>query len=371
MRADTVPARLSLIFTTALLVQVACTDPGPSSTTQDGSPTTQASSGGGQIDLSTLLGRIVFSAGHPFEEDIYVINADGTGEMRVTTDPSADFDPTWSPDGERIAYRHQTGPGDERTPDIYVIGVDGAGKTNLTRSDGVLDWGPAWSPDGSRIAWNSDRNDPGIGDLDGFVMRPNGSRVEEITDEPFFEYPSWSPDGERIAFMSPVGADYEIFVIDTDGSDAHQLTDSPGDDGWPSWSPDGSTILFASQRDDCSYSDAPDCMTTGDIGPYQTLYVMNADGSNVTRVSDAFGQIADWSPDGRFIVFEDFEVGPERDPGRRVGAHDDPDLGPERRFPRLDLVRFDLGGRSGPDRLELEPELLGRNLHARPVHPLG
>jgi len=95
-------------------------------------------------------------------------------------------------------------------------------------------------------------------------------------------------------------------VIDADGSDVQQLTDSPGDDGWPSWSSDGTKILFSSIRDDCAYSDAPDCKTRGDIGPYHTLYVMNADGSNVTRVSDAFGQIADWSPDGRFIVFEDF-----------------------------------------------------------------
>jgi len=311
MRADSNPSRRSMLFTVTLVVQFACTNDGATSTTaQDGPPTTQAASSGsgvGPIDLSTLPGRIVFSAGHPYEEDIYVINADGTGEMRVTTDPAADFDPTWSPNGERIAYRHQTGPGDERTTDIYVISVDGSGETNLTRTDGVLDWGPAWSPDGSLIAWNSDRNDPGIGDLDGFVMRPNGSRVEEITDELFFEYPSWSPDGEQIAFMSQVGADYEIFVIDVDGSDAQQLTDSPGDDGWPSWSPNGSRILFSSIRDDCAYSDAPDCKTTGDIGPYHTLYVMNANGSNVTRVSDVFGQIADWSPDGRFIVFEDFE----------------------------------------------------------------
>jgi Tol biopolymer transport system component len=54
-------------------------------------------------------------------------------------------------------------------------------------------------------------------------------------------------------------------------------------------------------------SDAPDCKTTGDIGPYHTLYVMNADGSARVRLTDAFGQIADWSPDGQYVVFEDFE----------------------------------------------------------------
>jgi len=125
MRADTVPSRLSILLTTALVVQVACTDGGPSTTTDEELSPTEAASVGGRIDLSILPGRIVFSAGHPYEEDIYVINADGTGEMRVTTNPAADFDPTWSPDGEQIPCRHQTGPGDERTPDIYVISVAG------------------------------------------------------------------------------------------------------------------------------------------------------------------------------------------------------------------------------------------------------
>ncbi len=65
----------------------------------------------------------------------------------------------------------------------------------------------------------------------------------------------------------------------------------------------GRRILFASVRDDCAYSDEADCKTTGDIGPYHTLYVMNADGSQQTRLSDVFAQIADWSPDGRYVVF--------------------------------------------------------------------
>jgi Tol biopolymer transport system component len=106
--------------------------------------------------------------------------------------------------------------------------------------------------------------------------------------------------------QTPEGTqNYEIFVMGSDGTNVRRLTDSAGDDGWPSWSPDGTQILFSSIRDDCAYSDAPDCKTTGAIGPYHTLYVMNA-GSGQTRISDAFGQIADWSPDGRFIVFEDF-----------------------------------------------------------------
>ncbi|MDP9225706.1 MAG: hypothetical protein M3P18_18070 [Actinomycetota bacterium] len=75
-------------------------------------------------------------------------------------------------------------------------------------------------------------------------------------------------------------------------------------DVWPTWSPDGKTIAFSSTRDDCSRSSAPDCLSTGDIGPYYTLYLMGPDGSDQRRVSTLFAQIADWSPDGRYLVFE-------------------------------------------------------------------
>lgn len=257
----------------------------------------------GQIDLASLTGRIVFSAGPPHGEDIYVMNADATGLVQVTTNPAADFDPTWSPDGRRIAYRHQTG--DDRTTEIYVINADGSGERNLTRNEGVADWGPAWSPDGSWIAFNSDRDVPGR--LRGYVMDPDGEAASWIGGDIWVEYPAWSPDGARIAFMAqtPEGTqNYEIFVMNADGTGIHRLTESPGEDGWPAWSPDGKRIVFSSVRDDCRYSDVEDCKTTGDIGPYQTLYVMNANGSGQTRLSDVFGQFADWSPDARYIVFD-------------------------------------------------------------------
>src|SRR6266511_3888429 len=107
---------------------------------------TPAAAASGAIDLSTLTGRIAFSGGSPGAEDVYVVNADGTGLRRVTTDPEAQFDPTWSPDGRRIAYRYQKGT-DFMTTDIYLANADGSGATILTRSAGSVDWGPAWSPD--------------------------------------------------------------------------------------------------------------------------------------------------------------------------------------------------------------------------------
>jgi Tol biopolymer transport system component len=221
----------------------------------------------------------------------------------VTTGAAADFDPTLSPYGTRIAYRHQTD--DDRTTDIYIVDIDGTDARNLSGDDGMPDWGPAWSPDGGWIAWNTAaRADFGF---DLGLMRPDGSGRTEIKPGVFVEYPAWSPDGRQITFMSQVsdaGQQYDVFVMNADGSNVIRLTDAPGEDGWPTWSPDGKTIAFSSNRDDCSRSSAPDCLSTGDIGPYYTLYLMGPDGSDQRRVSTLFAQIADWSPDGRYLVFE-------------------------------------------------------------------
>jgi TolB protein len=296
------------------LVMAACTSSGPTSSSsmpptgsRTAPPGATASSDGG-LDLSSLRGRIAFSAGTPLHEDVYVIDANGNALARVTGDPAADFDPTWSPEGTQIAYRHQAGPYTTQT-DILVTAADGGRPTYLTMSRGVSDWGPAWSPDGTWIAWNSERDDPGSGVLHGFVMHPDGSGVMRITDRIWVEYPAWSPDGSKIAFMaqepgaSGLDPDYNIYVMNADGSGITKLTDGSGTEGFPAWSPDGTQIAFSSTQDDCSNTDDPDCLSTGDIGPFYALFVMEADGSGQVRLTDAFAQVMDWSPNGRCIVF--------------------------------------------------------------------
>jgi hypothetical protein len=83
----------------------------------------------------SVTGRIAFSAGPHPHEDVYVVNPDGSGLERLTDDPGADFDPSWSSDGRRIAYRHESGSGDS-TAEIYVMNASGSQKRNLTRRPG-------------------------------------------------------------------------------------------------------------------------------------------------------------------------------------------------------------------------------------------
>jgi Tol biopolymer transport system component len=255
---------------------------------------------GSPIDVSVLTGRIAFS---DETRDVWTARADGSHPVRVTRSEAMEFDPSWAPDGRRIAYRHQAGADD--STEIYVVDADGSDPTNLTRND-VADWGPDWSPNGRGIAWNSSVGTFGFG-FYCYTMRPDGSDVRRLTRH-YVEYPAWSPDGAQIAFMAQepgaVGSnpDYNIFVMNSDGSSVRRLTTAPGSDGWPAWSPDGSRIVFSSARDDCSISDASDCRSSGDVGPWHDAWIMRADGSHQTRVTPEFGQFFAWSPDGRVIL---------------------------------------------------------------------
>jgi Tol biopolymer transport system component len=308
-------ATLAKLLGTQLLATVLCVgcstaqpSPPPALTARQQatapSPADASSSPGPAIDVSSLKGRIVFSAGPPHAEDVSVVNADGSGLRRLTTDPHADFDPALSPDGKQVAYRHQEEM--DSSTEVFAMNADGSGARNISHQK-EADWGPNWSPDGKRVLWNCQR------DLDfGFqacVANADGSGLKTIRPDAWVEYPAWSPDGAMIAFMGQeVGAsgddpDYNIFVMKADGTSVTRLTDAPGSDGWPAWSPDGTRITFSTSRSDCRNSDAPDCRSSGDIGPLHELWVMNADGSDQRRLSTSFGQFSSWSPDGSFIVF--------------------------------------------------------------------
>ena len=165
--------------------------------------------------------------------------------------------------------------------DIYVMNVDGSGQTQLT-DDPAYDAWPSWSPDGSQIAFMSKRS----GNPDIFVMDADGSNLRQLTEHPANDiWPEWSPDGTRIAFPSRRDGNFEIYVMNPDGTDQERLTHTPGHEDFPTWSPDGTRILF----------------TRSEIG--EGTYVMNADGSGEKKLLDFIVLEPDWSPDGNQIVF--------------------------------------------------------------------
>ena len=226
--------------------------------------------------------RIAFSSNRDGNDEIYVMNADGSGQTNLTNNPASDYGAAWSPDGTKIAFcSDRDGNGE-----LYVMNADGSGQTNLTRHPGE-DYGAAWSPDGTRIAFVSTRDGPQNSEI--YVMNADGSGQTNLTNRPEpDDMPRWAP-ANRIVFAAwNADLNYDIYVMNADGSQRTRLTNSPAHDWTPTWSPDGSRIAFLSQRSG-----------NGD------LYVMNADGSNQVALtnSPAVDHQPAWSPDGTQIAF--------------------------------------------------------------------
>ena len=174
----------------------------------------------------------------PFNPEIYVMDADGGNQQRITNDPHDDRDPSWSPDGKRIVFSaRREGHFENKfaiTNEIYVMDADGGNQQRITENR-KNDWNPSWSPDGKRIAFSSDRK----GDLVNFeiyVMDADGGNQQRITENRVQDwFPSWSPDGKRIAFTSRRDGNDEIYVMDADGGNPRNLTNHPDEDIIPAW----------------------------------------------------------------------------------------------------------------------------------------
>jgi Tol biopolymer transport system component len=210
-----------------------------------------------------------------YKGDLYNLRVDNIRLVNLTESTSEERYGRWSPDGSQLVFEAQR---DSEDVDIWTMNADGSEQTNITNADS-WDFEPAWSPDGRLIAFTTNRED--ITQI--WLMSPDGSNLINITPESAHHgQAAWSPDGSRIAYarcIAPAACNYEeaagtddnwdIWVMDHDGSNNVQLTDSPMSDLAPTWSPDGTQIAFVSYRDGNA-----------------EIYVMNADGSGQVNVSN-------------------------------------------------------------------------------------
>ena len=225
-------------------------------------------------------GQIAYATDLTGNFEIFLMNADGTGQVNLTNHPDTDWTPTWSPDGQRIAFLTNRDGDNE----IYAMNADGTNQVNLTNNP-ATDFEPAWSPDGERILFASDRD----GSIDIYVMQANGAFPLRLTDDPDNDFgAAWSPDGTRIAFVSYRDGNGEVYVMNVDGSGQTRLTNNATDDFDPVWSPDGTRIAFVSNRDGNN-----------------EIYVMNANGTSQTRLTNSAADERNpvWSPDNLWLAF--------------------------------------------------------------------
>ncbi|GEM_PF-2772424 len=223
----------------------------------------------------------------PSYDELYLMNADGSGRTPLAM--AEPYAPSWSPDG-CIAF--------SRGGTLHTLTPDGQVRTLPGDGQGGFFGKSAWSPDGTRLAFAHAPAASAPSEI--YVANADGTGMTRLTQTGGNDAPAWLPDGKRIVFqgMEPGAAFGSLFVMNADGTGMARLATGgdpapvAGSDTEPAWSPNGTKVAFTSGRNGASL-----------------LYLMNADGSGVTPLTEDGGDHAAWSADGSQILFHSLRGG--------------------------------------------------------------
>ncbi|MBW7888975.1 MAG: PD40 domain-containing protein [Bacteroidetes bacterium] len=222
--------------------------------------------------------KIAFIGYEQNVRNLYVINSDGKNQIKLETNVDL-YMPVWSPDGMKICFI---------AGGVYTINADGTGKRQLTSNSS---YDAVWSADGSKILFYQDT----FSGKDICTINADGTGLQYLTNNTHFNInPIWSSDGSKIYFSSDRDSNYynyEIYVMNSDGSNQKRLTNNFRNDYRPIISPDGKTLIFVS----------------GNENTTQQIYSMNIDGTNIKQLSSVAKDVAtySWSKGLNKIVFQE------------------------------------------------------------------
>ncbi|HEX7313440.1 MAG TPA: Calx-beta domain-containing protein [Pyrinomonadaceae bacterium] len=211
--------------------------------------------------------RLAFYSDRDGRNAVYLMNADGSNVTKLSNSPDHASDPVWSPDGTRLAF---TAFANGLSSEVFVANVDGTGTPVNVSNNVNEDFAPSWSPDGKRLAFTSRREN---NTFSLYVVGADGTGLKLVVND-YSREPAWSPDGGRIVYAGGVENGHGIYVVNADGTNRKMLLPTPPfvSDLSPAWSSDGARIAFASNRD---------------AGPANyEIFVMNADGTGLTRITN-------------------------------------------------------------------------------------
>jgi len=232
-----------------------------------------------------VSGHIVYSCYIDDNDDICIMNADGSDQAQLTHNPATDFYPSLSRDGKIILFSSNR----DGHFEIYSMNTDGSNQTRLTKDIGNL-YAPEFSPDGSQIVFTNQ----GVHYQHIWLMNKDGKNPHALTEGNFNNIdPTWAPNGQAIVFVSDRNSYDQLFIMSADGSSAFAVTTgTPYPNGRSSWSSDLSTLAFYSG-------------TAAKLD--RNIYLVSPSGHNLRQITVSGDNLApSFSPDGNWIAFTSY-----------------------------------------------------------------
>ena len=233
------------------------------------------------------LSRVVFARGDGQRRDIWCVDYDGENPLRLTANRTLNLFPSWSPDGERVAFMSYR----KGQQGVYLLDTR-TGDVSLVNETTGSNLAPAWHPNGKEILVSLSK----VGQHEIYRIGLGGEIIRRLTVAPSIEIsPSWSPTGRDVVFTSDMTGTPQLYVMDSDGSARRRLTYEGRYNDAADWSPNGEQIIYASRETDITQ-----------------IVLIEARGENRRVLTNSAWRNCEdpcWAPDGRHIVFASDRTG--------------------------------------------------------------